>query len=395
MNRMLNILSGEMGRKASSDPTGRRCSVIGGGVVGLSVALHLLESGVDATVFERAGVGAGASGVQPGGVRQQWGTRANCLMARESSAFYSDFPSRYETVARARLERCGYVFLATEDRSLTQFQKNLVVQHEAGVPSQLLEPDEAAALIPSLNTDLVVGAAYCAEDGYFDRPQAVVEAFAEIVARQGGRIEITGVHSISRNGSSWTLNLEDGTSYNTDAVVVAAGSDSVSLLSPLGHDLPIVQEARYLFYSEHIQERLIEPLVIAVDLGFAAKHLADGRVLASDLHAAGEPDIDQGHWRRRIRDVVVDLLPVLEYVPLPIIAPGYYDMTPDGRPIVDMLDDGLWVAAGFSGHGFMVAPVVGAMIAKAFRGEECPPWTESVSASRFAAPISETEAQVI
>ncbi|MES1246710.1 MAG: FAD-binding oxidoreductase [Actinomycetota bacterium] len=371
------------------------CTVIGGGVTGLAVALHLLDAGIAVDVLERVGIGAGASGVQPGGVRQQWGTTANCQMARDSFRFYRDFPARYETRAQAQLEQCGYVFAATEDATLAQLARNIAVQHAAGVPSQLLTADEAAELVPSLNRDRVAGAAYCSEDGYFDRPQAVVEAFAELVRRSGGRITLADVRGIERDGDGWSLRLADGSTRTSDLVVVAAGADSAALLRPVGHALPIVREARHLFYSEHIRERLIEPLFIAVDLGLAAKHLADGRVLASDLHAAGDPDGNQAEWRRRIRQTVADVVPILEYVSLPIIASGYYDMTPDGQPIVDELERGLWVAAGFSGHGFMVAPVVGERIAAAVTGGPEPGWASSVGVARLASPTVEAEVQVI
>lgn len=371
------------------------CAVIGAGVVGLSTALHLLEAGATVSVFERTGIASGASGVQPGGVRQQWGTRANCLMARESFAFYSDFPARYHTVARARLDRCGYLFVASERRSLSQLEANVAVQHDVGIQSELLTPDEAAALVPSLNTAQMLGAAYYADDGYFDRPQAVVEAFAELVGRGGGTIEIAGVRTLERDGQGWRLSLSDGGQISADAVFVAAGPASVEIVAPLGHELPITKEPRYLFYSEHIQERLLEPLVIAVDLGLAAKHLADGRILASDLHASGSLEADQSTWRRRIRAVVTELLPILEYVPLPIVVEGDYDMTPDGQPIVDALEDGLWAAAGFSGHGFMVAPAVGRMLAGATEGRPAPEWAQAVRAGRFDGTPTVAEAQVI
>jgi glycine/D-amino acid oxidase-like deaminating enzyme len=369
--------------------------VIGGGVVGLSIALHLLEAGFEVTLFERTGIGSGASGVQPGGVRQQWGTRGNCLMARESFSFYDDFPSRYQTTAQARLDHCGYLFVATEEDSLRQLRANITLQHEVGIPSRLLTPDEAATVVPSLNPERILGAAFCAEDGYFDRPQAVVEAFAEIVARSGGKIELSGVCSLARDGGGWLLSLDNGRRHTTDTVIVAAGYDSAALVAPLGHELPISKEPRYLFYSDHIRERLLEPLVIDIDRGLAAKHLADGRVLASDLHATGDPEVNQDGWRHRIREIAVELLPILEYVPLPIIAPGYYDMTPDGQPIIDSLEEGLWVAAGFSGHGFMVAPVAGQAIAAAIDGQPAPIWAQAVRAERFRSPVAETEAQVI
>ena len=141
--------------------------------------------------------------------------------------------------------------------------------------------------MPGLEPGGVLGAAYCAEDGYFDRPQAVVEAFAEAVSVRGGRVELAAVRGLERSGGGWRLALSSGVDVSTDAVVVAAGADSRALLAPLGFDLPIVEEPRTLFLSEPIRERLLEPLVIAVDRGIAAKQLADGRVLASDLRARG------------------------------------------------------------------------------------------------------------
>jgi sarcosine oxidase subunit beta len=371
-------------------------SVVGAGISGLSIALHLLERDLGpVTLYEQTGIGSGASGIQPGGVRQQWGTRANCLMAKESYAFYRGFAERFDRLARARFDPCGYMFLADDEATLARLEEGLAVQHELGIPSRLLTPAEAAEIVPGLETSGVLGASYCAEDGYFDRPQAVVEAFAEAVSVRGGRVELAAVRGLDRSGGGWRLALSSGVDVSTDAVVVAAGADSRALLAPLGFDLPIVEEPRTLFLSEPIRERLLEPLVIAVDRGIAAKQLADGRVLASDLRAEGDPATEQDRWRRRIREHVDQLLPILRFVSFPIVATGFYDMTPDGRPIVDSLDEGLWVAAGFSGHGFMVAPSTGRLVADGIAGSPSPEWHEAVRADRFGLRSQEAEAQVI
>jgi sarcosine oxidase subunit beta len=359
--------------------------VVGAGISGLSIALHLLERDLGpVTVVERTGVGAGASGIQPGGVRRQWATRGNCLMANESYAFYRDFAGRFDTRAQARFDTCGYVFLADDPATLASLEAAVALQNELGIPSVLVSPDEAAAIVPGLEPDGLLGGATCAEDGYFDRPQAVVEAFAEVVRARGGAIELADVRAIERDGDGWRL-----AGLRADAVVVAAGAASRTLLAPLGFDLPIVEEPRTLFLGEPIGERLLEPLVIAADRGIAAKQLADGRVLASDLRATGEPT------RGRLRAELDRLLPRLHYVSLPVVATGMYDMTPDGQPIVDRLDDGLWVAAGFSGHGFMVAPATGRAVADGLAGAARPEWLDVLRADRFAGRQVEHEAQVI
>ena len=121
-------------------------TVVGAGISGLSIAFHLLEREVGpVTVLERSGVGAGTSGIQPGGVRRQWATRGNCLMASESFGFYRDFAERFDTRAQARFDPCGYAFLADTEASLATLRAAVSLQNELGIPSVLLSPDEAAA----------------------------------------------------------------------------------------------------------------------------------------------------------------------------------------------------------------------------------------------------------
>ncbi|MGZ4334735.1 MAG: NAD(P)/FAD-dependent oxidoreductase, partial [Gaiellaceae bacterium] len=225
----------------------------------------------------------------------------------------------------------------------------------------IVSPGEAAELVPGLRGDSLVGGAWCGEDGYFDRPQSVVEAFAS-----GADVRRADVTSIDENGTGWRVD-----SLDADVVVVAAGTETRTLLAPLGIDLPVTAEDRYLFYSEPIAERLLEPLVVAPELAFAAKHLADGRVLASDLAARGDAETGRAMWRATIRDAIARLLPRLEYVSFSLLVRGVYDVTPDHQPVLGPVGDrpGLFVACGFSGHGFMIAPAVARITADAVLGE--------------------------
>src|SRR5258705_2837884 len=115
--------------------------VIGAGITGLSVALHLAEAGLKPLVVEREGVAAGASGVQPGGVRQQWSTPLNCRLARESAAFFADLPSRLNSTLPLGFSQCGYAFLAHSEERLTELEGAVAIQNAAGIPSALLSPD--------------------------------------------------------------------------------------------------------------------------------------------------------------------------------------------------------------------------------------------------------------
>jgi sarcosine oxidase subunit beta len=347
-------------------------AIVGAGIVGLATALELADRGVArVVVYDRAGIGAGASGVQTGGVRQQWSTRVNCAMARESTAFYDQIGERLRPRVDPGFRRCGYLFVAEHAATLDRLEADVATQNAAGVPSRLVSPGEAAQLVPGLRVDDVAGASFCAEDGFFDRPQGVVEAYAEAAQRAGVEVVIGEVRRLEAVGGRWSLSLADGTSADAAAVVVAAATGTTGLLGPLGVDLPIVGEDRWLFYSEPVPERLLEPLVVAVDRHFAAKQLADGRVLASDLAARGDA-AGREAWRGRVREGIAGLLPRLELVELPHLVHGIYDVTPDHQAIVGRVtgSDGLFVAAGFSGHGFMMAPAIGRGVAAMVTGED-------------------------
>ena len=355
---------------------------MGGGVTGLSVAFHLAERGIGPVrIYEREGVAAGASGVQPGGVRVQWGTELNCRMALEARAFWRDAEARLEPRLPFGWRACGYLWLAHSERVLERLAAGVELQNELGIESRIVSPAEAAELVPGLSAAELAGAAWCAEDGYFDRPQGVVEAFAEAAQRQGVEIARAEVVAVAPKG----VVLAGGERVAAGQVVVAAGTETPALLEPLGVDVPIESEDRFMLYSESIRERLLEPLVVSAERHFAAKQLGNGRVLASDLAARGDPVEGEPRWRAHVRDTIRALLPQLEFVSFPVLAPGTYDVTPDHQAILGAVPgaDGVWIAAGFSGHGFMMSPVVGSSIAAAVAGEPPNDYLRAFSLERF------------
>ncbi len=309
--------------------------------------------------------------MQPGGVRQQWGTRIACRLASESLAFYEEADEHLGAARPLGFRACGYLFVAHDDDGLGRLSGNVEVQNAGGIPSRLVSPSEAAELVPGLRTDSVVGAAWCATDGYFDRPQSVVEAFA-----RGLDIRTRDVRSLDE--------------LDAETVVVAAGADTPSLIP----HLPIAREDRYLFYSEPLRERLLEPLVVSPARQFAAKQLGNGRVLASDLGARGNA-ANAASWRARIRAGIDELLPILTYVSLPLDVHGEYDVTPDHQPILGRVAERVYVAAGFSGHGFMIAPAVARILADAILDGGEDEALRILDAARFAEGRPVPEPQLV
>jgi sarcosine oxidase subunit beta len=279
-------------------------------------------------------------------------------------------------------QSCGYLFLAHSDSALARMRENVALQNELDIPSRILAPAEASELVPGLDIGGVVGGAWSAEDGYFDRPQSLLEAFGA-----QADIQIGDVLDVEDG----VVRLATGGELHPDAVVIAAGVDTPRLLP----ELPIRPEARYLFFSDPIRERLLEPLVVSPEHRFAAKQLGDGRLLASDLGAVGDPGVDLDRWRANVRRALEDLLPQLVYVPLPTLVEGMYDVTPDHQAILGRVRNRVWVAAGFSGHGFMLAPAVGRIIADSVIDGRDDPALGVLDPARFAEGRLVPEPQIV
>jgi 3-hydroxybutyryl-CoA dehydrogenase len=373
-------------------------AVVGAGVIGLSVAFFLGERDAgDVVVYERSAVAAGASGVQPGGVRQQWGTAVSCDLARESVAFYRELEERLGVEVDSVLESSGYLFLAHSDAVLAGLRRNVELQNGVGIPSRILSPSEAASVAPGLRAGTLAGASWCAEDGYFTDARAVVDGFARAARRHGASLRLGEVVAIRPDGDGWLLSLADGSQARAGQVVVAAGCGSPALVSELGLELPIAPEPRHLFFSPPLPARLLDPLVMSAERRVAAKQLADGRLLASDLAAAGDASESSDVWLERLRAGLRELLPMLARVPLHDRVSGLYDATPDHQPVLGSVQGlpGLWLAAGFSGHGFTMAPAAGRRLADSVAGAGADEALGLLGLSRFAENRLLSESQIV
>ena len=374
-------------------------AVVGAGVIGLSIAYHLALQGFSRiVVYEKDAVGSGASGIAPGGVRRQWSTPANCAMSEESLRFYRRISETLEPETTPVFRECGYLFLAHSEAALEDLEANVEVQNRFRVPSRIVQPDELAEILPALRTDTVVGASYCPEDGYFDDPWGVVFAFAQAARRLGVTIKAAEVIELRPSGDGWELHLVDESVALSERVIVAAGTDSAALVRTLGIELPIEAEPRYLFYSNPVHERICDPLVVSNEWQFAVKQMVDRQFLTSYLGAGrGEREQMPEAWKARIAEAAEGILPALLDVSLTHLVKGYYDMTPDHHPIVGPIlgAEGVWVAAGMSGHGFMMAPAVGRAMADLVRGAEPAWYFQGLGVERFSAEGLLTESQVI
>jgi len=323
-----------------------RVVVAGAGAIGASVALHLAELGAsDVVLCDAAEIASGATGKAMGGVRQQFSTAAEVRLAQESIAFFSTLPPEL-------FQQVGYLFLATTEEGLDALRERAELQRGLGVPIEEVD----AAEIGGLRVDDVAGAVICRADGVAD-PAAVTR---ELVRRASA----LGVEVRERTDA-------DDVSFET--LVVACGWRSPEVVRRFGADLPIRPLCRQLVDVGPIAglpDAL--PMVVEEETGFHFRRRDSFLRLAwREPRARWTSDeaVDESlvsAWCDRL----AYRYPAAVGAPLARAWAGLYDMTPDAHPIIGRIADGVFVAAGFSGHGFMQSPAVGRAVAQEVLGLE-------------------------
>jgi sarcosine oxidase subunit beta len=280
-----------------------------------------------------------------GGVRQQFSTPAEVVLARESIEFLAALGPRF-------FRQVGYLFLATTEAGLAELEERRALQNSLGVPVERVD----AAVVPGLAVGDVLGATCCWSDGVAD-PRAVAHEVLRRAAELGVEVrEDTPAESLDR-----------------DVLVIACGPWSPELAATAGVELPIKPLCRQLLETSPLPALPDElPMVIEAESGFHFRRRSDRLVVAM---ADPEPRwtfdtvVDETLFDDRL-ERLVSRYPPAEGASIENAWAGLYDMTPDAHPIVGRVADGVYAACGFSGHGFMQSPAVGRALAELIlRGE--------------------------
>ena len=341
--------------------------VLGAGIVGCSAAYHLAAAGAgDVLVLDRAdGPGRGSTGACAGGFRQQFTTEVNIRLSQASIPMILGFSEEHGIPVDVSQD--GYLFLVRDEAGWERSLAAVERQRALGVPVETVGADDAETLIPGLAVADVVGATFGAADGIAD-PGALTQGYASIAARAGARfaydVHADGIET--RDGVAVGVRTTAG-SVAASAVVLAAGAWSGALAATAGVDLPIHPVPRTIVTTgpfPGVPSR--RTLVIDVGSSFYFHREQDGVLMG--MAGADEPSFDVTVDRAWVDDALVPKAaavfpPVLEAALRGSWA-GLYEMTPDRHPVIGPAIDGLWIAAGFSGHGFQQGPVVGKLVAE-------------------------------
>jgi sarcosine oxidase subunit beta len=379
-------------------PESAEVVVVGGGVIGTSVAFHLAEAGAEVCLVERDQLAGGSTSRAAGGIRAQFSDPLNIAIGLRSIEAFTHFGER--PGAEIDLHQVGYLFLLDDPDDVASFEASMGLQNELGVPSRFVDLDEVRELCPLAALDGVLAATYCAVDGHAS-PEAVVQGYAA-GARAHGAGVLTGcavTDLVAEGGRVRAVVTALGT-IETETVVCAAGVWSPELARRVGVDLPVQAYLREVGFTgpvEDLPPRL--PLTIDFSTGFYFHREGPGLLfgMADPEQPPGLDVPSDGAWLEKVMDVAERRLPSLLDMGIAGGWKGYYEVSPDHNALVGESRDvsRFLYATGFSGHGFLQGPAVGEIVRDLVLGRTPFVDVAPLSVERFAHAAPRPEHNVI
>jgi sarcosine oxidase subunit beta len=355
--------------------------IVGAGITGVATALALAEGGARVEVIERYRPAAMASGWTLAGVRQSGRDAAELPLARAAIEIWKTLDERLGVDTGYR--QAGNLRLARTEGEAGIIRALVDAQNAAGLAMELLDVEAAREIAPLLSQNIIC-ASWCASDGHAD-PVASVEGFRAAAERLGVRFR-TGVAASEivtgyRGGGRRFVSLKTTQGeVPAGACLLASGIQTNTLLEGLGLNVPMSTPLVAVLQTVPVPASLA-PVIGVANADLAIRQQVDGcfrftggaQQSGSSLEECdGQPVVrpSAGSLARAIT-LVSDVLPMIATTPVARVWGGLLDLTPDALPVLDRAPgiEGLFVAAGFSGHGFGIGPAVGEALAGLILGQ--------------------------
>jgi sarcosine oxidase subunit beta len=341
--------------------------IIGGGVVGCSIAYNLAKLGAkNIILLEKNTLSSGATGRCGAGIRQQFGTKMNCILARESIKIFENLSQELEY--DIELNQGGYLILAYTEKEVNQFKKNVALEQSLNIKARFITVEEAKEIVPPLNTADILAATFCPTDGHAN-PFKTNFAYAEAAERLGVKIyTFTEVKEIeTENHKIVAVNTDKG-KVLTPIVVNAAGGYSGIIGKMVGVDIPVYSQRHQILITEPV-DPLFRPMLMSFSRNFYCQQTPHGSIIMGlgDPNERKDGDIGSSwQFAQEMAQKMTAVLPLLKEVSMIRQWAGLYNMSPDAQPILGEHPqiEGFYMAIGFSGHGFMLAPITSKLIAE-------------------------------
>ncbi|MGD9964439.1 MAG: NAD(P)/FAD-dependent oxidoreductase [Candidatus Izemoplasmatales bacterium] len=362
--------------------------IIGAGISGLSIAYNLaLQGEKNIHVIDKGYFTNGSTGRCGAGVRQQWATKLNCILAKKSIEFFKRANQELGYAKDIEFKQEGYLILATTKEEDLQFSKNVELQNSLGIPTKKLSVEEALKIVPHLNPDSFISATFCITDGHVN-PFLMSEAYYLAALKLGVNFHFyEEVKEIVVKGKSIEKVITDKDIYCTDKVVNAAGGFSYEVGKMVGVEIPVFSENHEILVTERTKP-IQGPMVMSFSKNIYCQQVPHGSFLMGRSNPNAMPSHDiSSSWQflDEMALTVNDILP--EVAKLRVIRTwgGSYNLSPDRQPIISDIEElkGFYIACGFSGHGFMFAPITGELLTKIILDKEIDDYAKELHINRF------------
>jgi glycine/D-amino acid oxidase-like deaminating enzyme len=365
-----------------------RCDVaiVGGGVHGAAAAYHLSQRGCSIVLLERSYPADGPTGLSTAVCRAYYTNEFLAEVAASSLAFFARFTAL--TGGDAGFHQCGALYLhSPEDGAAVEATVALLRGHGYGI--SVVDTATIRDLVPGIDVTGTGLAVWETKAGYAD-PVGTTRGLLDQAARRGVRCRTRAqVTHLRQQAGSWSLEVADGPPVTASRVLVAAGPWTGQLLATAGISLPLTAQ-------RHVVATMRPPagselrcvladLVGSVYLKPEGRALCVGGLLDGPVVDPADPVAGlSSEEQQRLLAPVVRRLPGYADVACTGGWASLYDVSPDWQPVIGEVADGLFVDAGTSGHGFKLAPALGAHVATLVLGEQHDPGLAQFHPSRFA-----------
>jgi sarcosine oxidase subunit beta len=361
--------------------------IIGAGISGVSIAYNLAKKGQkNIHVVDKSYFTSGSTGRCGAGVRTQWATEMNAILSLNSILFFEEAAKQLEYEGDLEFKQEGYLILATTEEEHHQFTKNVQLQNRLGIPSVQLTKQEALKIVPHLNPNAFYSATFCNKDGHLN-PFKMTEAYFLAAKKLGVTFSFyEEVISINKKDSMFIVHTNKNV-HQASILINAAGPYSKEIGQMVGVDIPVYSENHEILVTEPI-ERIQGPMVMSFSKNIYCQQVPHGAFIMG----RSDPNVRKDHstestWQflDEMAKTVCDIMPLVGELRVIRQWGGSYNMSPDRQPIISGTDqlEGFFMACGFSGHGFMFAPMTGLLVSELVLNEPHSMDMEPLSLNRF------------